>query len=187
MAKKQTESKTMDNQTLEKLKRIYNQADSFGKELMEKEFPELKENEDEMIRHYLIYFVKINNGVNIPPDYAKKALAWLEKQGEQKPAECSEDERVRKALLSEFISLQSKGYKFAGLEGEDIINWLEKQSEQKHAECRQCRQETKPNGGIVYEDFDDGDGYYKVDLAYLSKSQVELIENLVASWQNPTN
>ena len=42
----------------------------------------------------------------------------------------SEDERVRKALLSEFISLQSKGYKFAGLEGEDIINWLEKPGEQ---------------------------------------------------------
>lgn len=39
----------------------------------------------------------------------------------------SEDERIRKALLNEFIHLQSKGYKFAGLEGEDIIAWLEKQ------------------------------------------------------------
>lgn len=56
--------------------------------------------------------------------------------------------------------------------------------EQKSAECPQ---ETNPNGGIVCEDFREGDGYYKVNLAYLSKSQVELIENLVASWQNPTN
>lgn len=43
----------------------------------------------------------------------------------------SEDERIRKALLNEFIHLQSKGYKFAGLEGEEIVTWLEKQGEQK--------------------------------------------------------
>ena len=43
--------------------------------------------EDEKIRHYLMNFVKINDGVNLPPDYAKKALAWLEKQAEQKAEE----------------------------------------------------------------------------------------------------
>ena len=42
----------------------------------------------------------------------------------------SEDEVIRKALLNEFIHLQSKGYKFAGLEGEEIVAWLEKQSEE---------------------------------------------------------
>ena len=51
----------------------------------------------------------------------------------------------------------------------------------------ESKQETKPNGGIVYEDFNEGDGYYKVNLEYLSKSQVELIENLVDSWQNHAN
>ena len=55
---------------------------------------------------------------------------------------------------------------------------------QKPAESRQ---QTRPNGWIVCEDFNEGDGYYKVNLAYLSKSQVELIENLVASWQTPAN
>lgn len=59
-----------------------------------------------------------------------------------------------------------------------------KRIEQKPAENRQ---ETKPNGGIICEDFNEGDGYYKVNLAYLSKSQVEFIENLVTSWQNHTN
>jgi hypothetical protein len=39
----------------------------------------------------------------------------------------SEDEKIRKSLLNEFIHLQSKGYKFAGLEGEEIVTWLEKQ------------------------------------------------------------
>ena len=56
--------------------------------------------------------------------------------------------------------------------------------EQKPAECRQ---ETKPNGGIVSEDFNEGDGYYKVNLAYMSKPQVELIEDLVDSWQTAAN
>lgn len=40
---------------------------------------ELHESGDEKIRCFLIDFVKINDGVNIPPDYAKKVLAWLEK------------------------------------------------------------------------------------------------------------
>ena len=42
----------------------------------------------------------------------------------------------------------------------------------------------KPNGGIVLEDLNEGDGFYKVNLAYLSKEQVEEIESLVKKW-NP--
>lgn len=42
----------------------------------------------------------------------------------------------------------------------------------------------KPNGGIVLEDFNEGDGFYKVNLAYLNKEQVEEIESLVKKW-NP--
>lgn len=41
-------------------------------------------------------------------------------------------------------------------------------------------------GKIVLEDFYEGDGYYKVNLAYLSKDQVEEIEALVSKW-NPTD
>lgn len=47
-----------------------------------------------------------------------------------------ENERIRKALLNEFIHLHSKGYKFAGLEGEEIIAWLDRQGEQKPADIR---------------------------------------------------
>ena len=39
---------------------------------------------------------------------------------------------------------------------------------------------------IVLEDFNEGNGYYKVNLAYLNKEQVEEIENLVAKWK-PTD
>ena len=39
---------------------------------------------------------------------------------------------------------------------------------------------------IVLEDFNEGNGYYKVNLAYLNKEQVEEIEALVSKW-NPTD
>lgn len=42
----------------------------------------------------------------------------------------------------------------------------------------------KPNGGIVLEDCSEGDGFYKVNLAYLSKEQVEEIENIVKKWNS---
>jgi len=44
----------------------------------------------------------------------------------------------------------------------------------------------KPNGCIVREDFEQGDGYYKVNLGYLDKKQVDEVEKLVKSW-NPKN
>ena len=50
-------------------------------------------------------------------------------------------------------------------------------------ELKESRVE-KPNGGIVLENFNEGDGFYKVNLAYLSKEQVEEIESLVKKW-NP--
>ena len=67
----------MDTQTLEKLQRIYDQADTFGKELMEKEFPELKENEDERIKGAIIDHLK-DNGLT-------EWASWLKKQVYRKP------------------------------------------------------------------------------------------------------
>lgn len=55
--------------------------------------------------------------------------------------------------------------------------------EQIFPELKESRAE-KPNGGIVLEDLNEGDGFYKVNLAYLSKEQVEEIESLVKKW-NP--
>lgn len=39
---------------------------------------------------------------------------------------------------------------------------------------------------IVLEDFNEGNGYYKVNLAYLNMEQVEEIETLVSTWK-PTD
>ena len=47
-------------------------------------FPELKESEDERIRKELIVWLKNSEGQTLPIDRYNAALAWLEKQGEQK-------------------------------------------------------------------------------------------------------
>lgn len=62
--------------------------------------------------------------------------------------EKSENERVRKALLNEFIHLQSKGYKFAGLEGEEIIAWLVKQGSVEEIVAR-CKKSWYNEGKIA--------------------------------------
>ena len=59
-------------------------------------FPELKESEDERIRKWIIDDIRynMNNEQLNNSEYkkkAKKAIAWLEKQGEQKPAWSEED------------------------------------------------------------------------------------------------
>lgn len=50
----------------------------------------------------------------------------------------------------------------------------------------ESKDKNKPKGCIVKEDFNEGNGYYKVNLAYLNKEQVEEIENLIEKW-NPTD
>ena len=62
----------------------------YGNEIAEEIFSELKENDDEKIRKWIINNIRhnINNEPLNNSDYKKKAenaIAWLEKQGEQKP------------------------------------------------------------------------------------------------------
>lgn len=72
-----------------------------------------QKSEDERIRKYIVKFVELEKGVNLPPDDADKMLAYLEKQkipkgsptpdlmtmlvpnryNEHQPAEWSEDDR----------------------------------------------------------------------------------------------
>ena len=51
-------------------------------------------------------------------------------------------------------------------------------------ELKESEDEEKPNGGIVLEDFNEGNGFYKVNLSYLNKEQVEEIENIVKKWNH---
>lgn len=77
----------MDTKTLEKLQRIYDKVDSFGKDLMEKEFPELKESDDEKIRKEILNcFVEMKKQGCFPSKHTEQYdswISWLEKQGKE--------------------------------------------------------------------------------------------------------
>ena len=69
-------------------------------------FPELRESEDERIRKWLIEEMKIHydfESRSLNP-MVEKALIWLEKQKEQKPAEWSEEDEKHKEWILECLA-----------------------------------------------------------------------------------
>lgn len=72
---------------LEEAKRLYETANADQKYVLERLFSELKESEDERIRKALIeHFAGSHSSMYPYKGFTKKQiLAWLEKQGEQKP------------------------------------------------------------------------------------------------------
>lgn len=94
----------------------------------------------------------------------------------------SEDEKIRKQILSFLKEFECDHYR--NLDFSSWIAWLEKQGECV-IECPQNHQDSnRPSGGIVLEDFNGGEGFYKLNLAYLNKKQVEEVEEMVREWNN---
>ena len=105
----------------------------FGSNVAEEIFSKFEESEDEKIRKGIIKFlIDVNNGA-----YTKSELeiaswiAWLEKQGEEKPLQEDEYERMIKALKEGFKYHQLFNPTFGGIPCTEIVNWLEKQGEQE--------------------------------------------------------
>lgn len=99
------------------------ESDSYDKETIEYIFPELKESEDEKLRKCTISLLKIarDKGFYDIPKAVNNCITWLEKKGEQKPAEWSEeDKRIKNNLLSELTNLS-------------VRNLIEKETEKKYA------------------------------------------------------
>lgn len=75
------------------------------KEFVDYLIPELKEGGDERIRKKLIsYFSNIQGFSSLEYNYGitqEEAVAWLEKQGEQKPTWSEEDERNLEGIINE--------------------------------------------------------------------------------------
>ena len=94
-------------------------------------------------------------------------IAWTTKNGRQIPINEMTDARLVDTIR--MITYQQAE---------------EKQRRQEEFEKSNCEIKDKPNGRIVSEDFSEGNGFYKLNLAYLSKEQVEEIENIVKKW-NP--
>lgn len=92
------------------------------------------------------------------------------------------DEKIRKQILSFLKEFECDHYR--NLDFSSWIAWLEKQGECV-IDCPQNHQDSnRPSGGIVLEDFNGGEGFYKLNLAYLNKKQVEEVEEMVREWNN---
>ena len=114
-------------------------------EVLEKAFPELKESEDEQHCKWILEYLYdgLRKSDEQFKDHFKAAIAWLEKQGEQKPV--ISDEAIR------------EGVAHFGITQYQIDNWLKKYIDVE----KQCEQ--KPTNEPKYKVGDiirlkDGDG-----------------------------
>ena len=81
-----------------------NTLDIKAKGTMEYLFPELKESEDERMKKTIIHALR--GDVILNKKQATRAIAWLEKQGEQKPTWSKDDEDLLTSIedsLSDYL------------------------------------------------------------------------------------
>ena len=103
----------------------------------------------------------------------------------------SEDEKIRRGLIKGLSAMRDihKHQTFSddAINIDNAIAWLEKQGD-RYIDCSQNHQyNSYPNGCIVFEDFNGGEGFYKLHLDYLNKKQVEDVEGLVRMWNTESN
>ena len=129
-------------EALERAQKIYKADKITGIELVTCEtiFPELAESEDEKIRKDIIY-VLANIDLSLVSTKFSDMLAWLEKQGEQKPTEWSEED---KKMLENAIYLAENSK--CELTKDKTIDWLKSLKPQSHwkpsEEQLECLKET---------------------------------------------
>lgn len=122
--------------------------------------PELKESEDEKIRKDIRQCIKLCSFVPSNGTTKDEMFAWLKKQ--------VSPDMVADAYLRGCNDTEKK--------------WLEKRGKCE-TDCPQNHQDVNhPNGCITMEDFNGGEGFYKLNIEYLNKRQVEEIEEIVRTW-----
>ena len=93
----------------------------FTQDLKEEMFPELKEEyEDEKTRKEIVQFIQMEVEDEI---VGNKWLAWLEKQGEQKPVEWSEYDEHKIKNIIYFLKSANKHY-ISEVEIDACVRWL---------------------------------------------------------------
>lgn len=96
----------------------------------------------------------------------------------------SESEKVRKEILevAKTVVLRDGTLYGKKYNCREWIAWLEKQGKCE-TDCHSNHQDANhPNGCITLEDFNGGEGFYKVHLDYLNEKQVEEIEEMIRTW-----
>lgn len=112
-------------EALERAKYILHTVETAGcamhKDLLTEIFPELRESEDERIMQAIIATIHLYYGEPLE-DEAKDMIAWLEKQGEQKPTWSEEDEDSVDIAIR---IIQNGGDDCAGiLDSNKALKWL---------------------------------------------------------------
>ena len=96
--------------------------------------------------------------------------------------EDSEDEKSKKWILEYlYDGLRRSDEQFKG-QFKAAIAWLEKKGENKNDCPQKYRDSSHPNGCIVLEDFNGGEGFYKLHLDYLNEKQVKEVEEMIRVW-----
>ena len=106
------------------------------KENVERIFPELAESEDEKIRKEIITYFKLKEEAAQKAEYFQSErgfsrwIAWLEKQGEQKPVEWSEEDTT---MLNDCVcAIQAADEVDYSIEDKaELIGWLKSLRPQK--------------------------------------------------------
>ena len=94
----------------------------------------------------------------------------------------SKDEEIRKQIRELLLDTPISELRRLGIDLEKAFNWVESQGKCE-TDCHHNHQDSsRPNGGIVLEDFNGGEGFYKLNLGYLNKKQVEEVEEMVRMW-----
>lgn len=201
------------NKAIEVVKSHYPANKQILNEALETLIPELKESEDEKIRKQILSFLKeieCDHYRNI--DFSSW-IAWLERKGEQdkqhlydvivalwdlldkidtfsdlKITDMDSDNPFRK-----LVHIAQERHKLVKSDGYDLfiddVKITNHKSREKQCECvidcpQNHQDSNRPSGGIVLEDFNGGEGFYKLNLAYLNKKQVEEVEEMVREWNN---
>ena len=114
-------------EALEKAKEFYILCKKCGAkdtiDFLEDSFSELKESEDERIRGAIMHF--ISHTPTVPKGIISKEqmLAWLEKQGQQKPVEWSEEDEQYLLVCKNALRKYQVTDKW---DSEIISQWLDK-------------------------------------------------------------
>ena len=126
-------------EALERAKKWYfapnsNKIPTFANRVIKEIFPELKESEDERIRKQIKAFIK-SRGSQITQSKTDAWLAWLEKQGEQKPTEWSNEDEEKLIMCCKFLRDASVCIDYDVPHKEDIekcFQWLKSLRPQNH-------------------------------------------------------
>ena len=131
------------DEIIKKVNKMYHENCEACQACIEELIPELAESEDERIRKAIIEHFKWSTK-QILYDYSnKKALTWLEKQGEQNLAEWNEDdEEMFNEIILDLKALKNRDTGEAGKAAyQREIDWLE--SLRPHSQWRPSDEQMK--------------------------------------------